>query len=75
MKLKSGKIIRIDEIYRSGRGPSDVVRWEITSSKELDDDEIFEIIEEEYPSAGYGMSSFKKTITGTIEVTSNASCD
>lgn len=75
MRTRSGTIYRIQEVGRTGYGPSDSIRWKIIAQKELTNDEIFDIIESRYPSNAYGMSKFSRVADDNVEVTSNASCD
>lgn len=64
---------------RIGAGVTDPTIWEIHSEERLSDQEIIDIIEREYPSAGYGASHWTRFPTQNhhqmVKISSFSSCD
>ncbi len=62
------------------RNHSHTVIWEISSEAWIPQDEVIQAIESEYPSPGYGASSFTRRFRlndrkYVVEVESNNCCD
>ena len=81
LKTKTGKECEIIKVSQSGFSSKDVVIWEMTCGQVLEDSEIRDIIEQEFPSAGYGESFFTRitrladSARERVRVSSFASCE
>lgn len=79
-RTKSGKLYETVTTGQTGNRVTDKVIWEIKSAERLEQEEVEEIIEQNYPHAGYGPSGFRRFNRENgevhrIEVWSYASCD
>ena len=78
-QTSTGKSYTLGMKEQIGNGVTGTVKWQIISFLELTAEEIDEIIETQYPYAGYGRSNYTRSncFQGqfTINVTSHASCD
>lgn len=68
-------MIETKYISRTGYSVRDFIRWEIISDEPLTDDVVSDVIEKEYPHAGYGPSRYSRIAPNHVEVLSHASCD
>ena len=75
MKTKQGHEVEILQRYQTGFSSKHKVVWEIASHERLSDQEIGEVIESEFPSAGYGPSSYSRISDCLVSVSSWASAD
>lgn len=61
--------------YQTGYSVKDKVGWNIVSDVRLTDQQIESVIEKEFPSPGYGVSSYGRISDFVVAVSSNASCE
>ena len=77
--IPGGKTARVHHLRTVGNGVTGKCYWEITSIFILSTSEIEAIVEQEFPSAGYGTSLWNRMPPRNdlfvVEVASNASCD